>query len=87
MFAEGRLNIHFLFTQDGYRGFLLRHDSFSYVIVSQKMYKQDLWGGATISTRSLCAELVSVRHKGRAPPPQIKCSKRKVRGGRHREPK
>ena len=39
--ADVRLNIRFSFTRDSYIGFLLRHKSFSYVIVSQKTYTQD----------------------------------------------
>ena len=35
--ADSRLNVRFSFTRDGYRGFLLRHNSFSYVIVCQKL--------------------------------------------------
>ena len=38
--ADGRLNIRFSFTRDSYKGFLLHHSSFSYVIVSQKTYTQ-----------------------------------------------
>ena len=34
--ADGRLNIRLSFTRDSYKGFLLRHNSFSYIIVSQK---------------------------------------------------
>ena len=40
MCADGRLKNHFLFTRDSYKDFLLRHGSFSFVIVSQKMYTQ-----------------------------------------------
>ena len=39
--ADVRLNIRFSFTRDSYKGFLLRHNSFSYVIVSQKTYTWD----------------------------------------------
>ena len=39
--ADGRLNIRFSFARDSYKGFLLRHNSFSYVIVSQKTYTRD----------------------------------------------
>ena len=31
VFADGHLKIHFSFTRDSYKGFLLRHGSFSYV--------------------------------------------------------
>ena len=39
--ADGRLNICFLFTQDSYKGFLLRHDSFSYVLFLIYCVKED----------------------------------------------
>ena len=33
VFADSLLKFHFLFTRDSYNGFLLRHDSFSYVLL------------------------------------------------------
>ena len=36
--ADVRLNIHFSYTRDSYKSFLLCHITFSYVIVSQKIY-------------------------------------------------
>ena len=39
--ADACLNIHLSFTWDSYKGFLLRHNSFSCVIVSQKTYTRD----------------------------------------------
>ena len=39
--ADVRLNICFLFTRDSYKGFLLRHNFSSYIIVSQKTYTRD----------------------------------------------
>ena len=33
MCADGRLNIRFSFTRDSYKGFLLCHNSFSYVLL------------------------------------------------------
>ena len=41
MFADSRLKFCFLITRDSYKGFLLRHGSFSYVIVSQKTCTRD----------------------------------------------
>ena len=41
MCVDGRLKFCFSFTRDSYKGFLLCHSSFSYVIVSQKTYTQD----------------------------------------------
>ena len=41
VFTDGRLKNCFSFTRDSYKGFLLRHYSFSYVKVSQKMYTRD----------------------------------------------
>ena len=39
--ADSCLKFRFSFTRDSYKSFLLRHGSFSYVIVSQKTYTQD----------------------------------------------
>ena len=39
--ADSCLNFHFSYTRACYMGFLLRHYSFSYLIVSQKTYTRD----------------------------------------------
>ena len=41
VFADSCLKFRFSFTRDSYKSFLLRHGSFSYVIVSQKTYTRD----------------------------------------------
>ena len=37
MFADSHLKLHFSFTRDSYKGFLLRHGSFSYVVYLQNL--------------------------------------------------
>ena len=42
VFADGRLKFCFSFTQDSYKGFLLHHGSFSYVIYEDRQHETTL---------------------------------------------